>query len=491
MEERKKRFRHLDFIGMDVAVLLVSFFLAYILRFHMIVPINRMGRPYLHQILIVILGYVLIIGAHDPYKDAVSRDYVSELQLAFMQTLYLLLFDIVCLYFIREVAVMPRQLIVLEWVIFFVCDCLAKCLLKRHIRKKMQRSEDKRMMVVISSSDRANSLLYNLNRNPLNPYTIKGIFLTDLHNNARYGQHDLIEDIPILGRSEDAISYCSHHWVDEVTLDLPDDPESASYFLKNCELMGITTHRIVAVLRQNERESGDQYAEMLGDYVTLTRTIRTVPAWQYAVKRAMDIVGGLIGCAVTGILFLFVAPPIYISSPGPIFFAQKRIGKNGKPFRMYKFRSMYMDAEERKKALMEKNKISSGMMFKMDDDPRIIGSEKKDKNGKPKGIGNFIRNTSIDEFPQFFNVLKGDMSLVGTRPPTVDEWEHYKPEYRSRMSIRPGITGMWQISGRSNITDFDKVVALDNKYIQTWTVGMDLRILLRTVGAVAKSEGAE
>lgn len=189
--------------------------------------------------------------------------------------------------------------------------------------------------------------------------------------------------------------------------------------------------------------------------------------------------------------FLFVAPPIYISSPGPIFFAQKRIGKNGKPFRMYKFRSMYMDAEERKKALMEKNKISSGMMFKMDDDPRIIGSEKKDKNGKPKGIGNFIRNTSIDEFPQFFNVLKGDMSLVGTRPPTVDEWEHYKPEHRSRMSIRPGITGMWQISGRSNITDFDKVVALDNKYIQTWTVGMDLRILLRTVGAVAKSEGAE
>ena len=130
-------------------------------------------------------------------------------------------------------------------------------------------------------------------------------------------------------------------------------------------------------------------------------------------------------------------------------------------------------------------------MFKMDDDPRIIGSEKKDKNGKPKGIGNFIRNTSIDEFPQFFNVLKGDMSLVGTRPPTVDEWEHYKPEHRARMSIRPGITGMWQINGRSNITDFDKVVALDTRYIQTWTVGMDLRILLRTVGAVAKSEGAE
>ena len=128
----------------------------------------------------------------------------------------------------------------------------------------------------------------------------------------------------------------------------------------------------------------------------------------------MDLLGGIVGCIITGILFIVVAPAIYIKSPGPIFFKQKRIGLNGREFDMYKFRSMYLDAEERKAALMNQNKLGTDLFFKMDDDPRIIGSEKKDKNGKPKGIGNFIRNTSIDEFPQFFNVLKGDRDIIRT-----------------------------------------------------------------------------
>ena len=135
-----------------------------------------------------------------------------------------------------------------------------------------------------------------------------------------------------------------------------------------------------------------------------------------------------------------------------------------------------MDAEERKKEYMAQNKIADGLMFKMEDDPRIIGSEKKDKNGKPKGIGNFIRNTSLDEFPQFWNVLKGDMSLVGTRPPTVDEWERYDLHHRVRMSVKPGITGMWQVSGRSEITDFEEVVRLDTEYIRNWSWRLDIKI---------------
>ncbi|MBR2592102.1 MAG: sugar transferase, partial [Oscillospiraceae bacterium] len=208
-------------------------------------------------------------------------------------------------------------------------------------------------------------------------------------------------------------------------------------------------------------------------------------------KRIMDICGGIVGCILTSIIFIFIAPIIYVQSPGPIFFKQKRIGQNGKQFLMYKFRSMYMDAEERKKALMEQNKISDGMMFKMDDDPRIIGSEKKDKNGKPRGIGNFIRRTSLDEFPQFFNVLKGDMSLVGTRPPTLDEWEKYDLHHRVRMSIKPGITGLWQISGRSDITDFEEVVRLDREYIQNWSIWLDFKILFKTVGVILRHEGAE
>ena len=182
---------------------------------------------------------------------------------------------------------------------------------------------------------------------------------------------------------------------------------------------------------------------------------------------------------MTGILTVFIAPIIKIKSPGPVFFSQIRVGKNGKKFKIYKFRSMYMDAEERKKELMEKNKIQDGLMFKMDNDPRII-----------KGIGNFIRKTSLDEFPQFWNVLKGDMSLVGTRPPTVDEWEKYEVHHRKRLAIKPGITGMWQVSGRSGITDFEKVVELDTEYITNWNLGLDLKLLWRTVVVVFRGEGS-
>jgi lipopolysaccharide/colanic/teichoic acid biosynthesis glycosyltransferase len=150
---------------------------------------------------------------------------------------------------------------------------------------------------------------------------------------------------------------------------------------------------------------------------------------------------------------------------------------------------MYMDAEERKKELMEQNRVSGGMMFKMDFDPRIIGNKIVD--GKQvTGIGEKIRRASLDEFPQFFNVLKGDMSLVGTRPPTVDEWERYKPYHRGRMSTKPGITGLWQISGRSKIRDFNQVVQLDREYIENWSLKQDIYILVKTVWVVLLRKGA-
>ena len=149
-----------------------------------------------------------------------------------------------------------------------------------------------------------------------------------------------------------------------------------------------------------------------------------------------------------------------------------------------------MDAEERKNELMAQNKISDGLMFKMDFDPRIIGNKILPDGTRKTGIGEFIRKTSLDEFPQFINILLGDMSLVGTRPPTVDEWELYEPHHRARMSFRPGLTGMWQVSGRSNITDFEEVVKLDTQYISEWSLRLDVKILWKTVWSVLKSDGA-
>lgn len=186
----------------------------------------------------------------------------------------------------------------------------------------------------------------------------------------------------------------------------------------------------------------------------------------------------------------FPAPIIRKESPGPVFFKQERVGKNGKKFQIYKFRSMYLDAEERKKELMAQNRIGDGMMFKLDWDPRIIGAKILPDGTHKKGIGNFIREHSLDEFPQFINVLKGEMSLVGTRPPTVDEWEKYEYHHRARLAAKPGITGMWQVSGRSNITNFEEVVRLDTKYISEWSLGLDIKILFKTFAVFFQKDGA-
>ena len=254
------------------------------------------------------------------------------------------------------------------------------------------------------------------------------------------------------------------------------------------ETMGLAIH--VRILDTDEISGKAQIVEKIGGYTVLTTSLNYASTWQLIVKRLLDIIGGIIGCILTGIITLFVAPVLWIKSPGPIFFKQVRVGKNGKLFKLYKFRTMYADAEERKKELMSKNRVKDGMMFKLDFDERIIGS-KKLKNGKiKKGFGGWLRALSIDECPQFFNVLKGDMSLVGTRPPTLDEWEKYELHHRARLAIKPGLTGMWQVSGRSKITDFEEVVRLDTMYIREWRIILDIKILCKTMVQVFKREGS-
>ena len=251
--------------------------------------------------------------------------------------------------------------------------------------------------------------------------------------------------------------------------------------------MGIAIHIPV------KARTGDQLmqiVENVGGYTVLTSSIRGASTLQLLLKRCMDILGGLVGCFFTLLICVVIAPIMKKQSPGPLFFKQERIGLNGKRFKMYKIRSMVMNADALKKDLMAQNRVSDGMMFKLDWDPRIIGNVELPDGTRKTGVGEFIRKTSLDEFPQFFNVLKGEMSLVGTRPPTVDEWEKYDLHHRARMATKPGITGMWQVSGRSDITDFEEVVRLDTEYIYNWSIGLDIKILLKTVKSVLKHDGA-
>ncbi len=207
----------------------------------------------------------------------------------------------------------------------------------------------------------------------------------------------------------------------------------------------------------------------------LPTTHPSVRSWM---KRLIDIIGALVGLVITGIVLIPIAVAITLDDPGPIFFSQIRCGWMGKRFRIWKFRSMYVDAEARKAELEKHNQVQ-GAFFKIDNDPRITK------------VGRFLRRTSLDELPQFWNVLKGEMSLVGTRPPTPNEVERYEiPEWQ-RLDVKPGMTGEWQVNGRSSVRKFEDVIRLDLQYQKNWSLLYDLKLILRTVAILfAKNSGA-
>jgi len=358
----------------------------------------------------------------------------------------------------------------------------AERLVWRRIIKRYRRSSDShiRHMFVITVSDEAEKLLDIIRENSVGEFSVIGMAFDDC-------EADLpseIRGISDIMQTKEVIDFISKQWVDELMVYLPSDRKVPDDILRKCAEMGITTH--IALELDNDRYTMKTVEKVAG-IPTITESIKIVDSQMLVVKRAMDIAGAVVGLLFTAILTVIFAPMIFISDPGPVFFSQERVGRNGRVFKIYKFRSMYMDAEKRKAELMDRNEMK-GHLFKMENDPRIIGSG---PDGKKHGIGWFIRKTSIDEFPQFFNVLKGEMSLVGTRPPTVDEWENYDLEHRARLAIKPGLTGMWQVSGRNDIKDFDRILAMDMQYINSWSIAEDIKIIFKTVGSVLSGKGAE
>ena len=281
----------------------------------------------------------------------------------------------------------------------------------------------------------------------------------------------------VLGSLHDLVNGCKAQTVDEVIF--CDSKEESRFevaeYIKALDEMGITSR---TVLNLYFRFQGKKEIGMLHDQIPLL-TFRSVSADanQLFYKRCLDIAGSCAGLALSACLFPFIAIAIKLESPGPLFFGQTRVRENGRTFTCWKFRSMYQDAEARKQELMHLNEMQ-GAIFKMANDPRVTR------------VGAFLRKTSLDELPQFWNVLKGEMSLVGTRPPTPAEVNGYKNWQRKRICMKPGITGLWQVSGRNSIKDFNEVVRLDLQYIETWSFATDIRLILRTLKVVFFREGA-
>ncbi|MCM1578301.1 MAG: sugar transferase [Ruminococcus sp.] len=473
--------KHLDFILIDLFCLELSFVLSAHIRngLHFSVLDSELYRT-----TAVMTGAACLFCASylDSMKNILKRGAGKELYTSIMQSAGVLLLTNLFLFAVKQGDSFSRIVLFLTAALYCAMSFGMRCLWKKILRRRIKSAPSK--LLIISDMENTGGITGSIRADKTKNYDICGI----ARLNER-GSETAAGDVPVIAAGEkEIIEIICRDWVDEVFICLSGGNAVPSEFIDKLISTGVTIH--ISIPDICTMPLNRCIIEKIAGNTAITFAMRTAKAEQLFIKRLIDILGGIAGCIITGVIFIFLAPAIKLSSPGKVFFSQERIGLNGKKFRMYKFRSMYSDAESRKKELASQNRIADGMMFKLDYDPRIIGCKMLPDGTVKKGLGNFIRESSLDEFPQFFNVLKGDMSLVGTRPPTTDEWERYELRHRVRMSIKPGITGLWQISGRSGITDFEQVVELDKKYINEWSIGLDLKILLKTVLVVIKRKGS-
>lgn len=456
-------------ILLDTCVMFVAYATANLLRFNDVRVHTMSGADYSVLFWFIILDYIAIQIFFRTNTDFLTRDKGRELYLVLKQ--YLIVFVCVTSYF--YLMKLGNTFSRLQLGYFFVLSIVGtyiEHLLLKEILHKMYMTTYAEKVVLVSDSANASSVLDRLRE--ITYISIEYIVLVDKDMAGKK-----VKGIPVIANMEN---------MEEVLKTVPLDGAfihtsyTSSGDLKKIigwlHIMGIKIHLDIP---EYGYDYGKKQFGTMGEYGVLTFANYEYDIRDEVIKRIMDICGGIVLFIAMCITLPFVAAGILIQSPGPVFFKQTRIGKNGRRFEIYKFRSMYMDAEERKAELMEKNEMDSGYMFKIKDDPRIFP------------LGKIIRKLSIDELPQAINIIKGDMSLVGTRPPTEAEFEMYNPYHRRRISIKPGLTGLWQVSGRSSITDFDEIVRLDCEYIDNWNLRLDLKIILKTVWVVLFGRGAE
>lgn len=470
--------KHWDFILLDLIFLQIAYVIPCIVR-------SGWRNPYENQIYLNI-GFIICLADictaffMEDYSGIMRRGYFQEFEAVIKHVSVVSVIEVLYLFLSKTGYKFSRFSFVL-YVLLAILLLYGERLTWKHCLVKHKRVfYNKRAILIITTSRKAECVIATVLNHTYNELEVIGAVILD--SDHMVGRK--IHGVEVVCTESSVPDYIQTRWVDGVLINVARGTTLPEKLITTCIEMGVAVHTELAVLGEN---SNNQQLDRLGGYLVLSTNVRMATSKQLFLKRLMDICGAIAGLVCTGLITIVLAPAIYLASPGPVFFSQVRVGRNGRKFRVYKFRSMYMDAEERKKDLMEQNEIK-GFMFKMNADPRIIGSG---SDGTRHGLGWFIRKTSIDEFPQFWNILKGEMSLVGTRPPTVDEWEQYEHHHRARMAIKPGLTGMWQVSGRSDITDFEEVVRLDMEYIQNWNIAMDIKILLKTVLVVFKGQGSK
>lgn len=471
MYQSREKIQNVILLLADMACFLLSYFGGgYVwLVWYRKVSVENMKTELMQSLGIVLAVYMLVMLFSDIESNFIKRSTWMEFWAGLKASVLLIFVTALTIFLQHNNADASRGVYFciagMNLALFFLAHVVLKYYLLRIYRYKRATNQ----VFLVTTADRVEDILVELENSNDWAHRLSSIAVIDDNQVGKW-----YEGVPVVATYTNMFQYAKEQIVDEVFINVPyDSGEALARVVEKFEDMGATVHVSIEILNKF-----DYYKsfDMMGSIPVVTFTNQHYDWKMLFVKRVMDIAGALAGLLITAVVTVFLAPPLLIESPGPLFFKQKRVGKNGRFFDMYKFRSMYPDAEERKKELENQNEMK-GFMFKMKDDPRITK------------VGKFIRKTSIDELPQFFNVLKGDMSLVGTRPPTVEEFRQYESHQKRRLSAKPGITGLWQVSGRNDIKDFEDVVKLDVQYIDNWSIGLDIKILLKTIKVVFEKGG--
>lgn len=434
----------------DVIVIFISYLTAYFVASHFTI-LNSMHN-YTWIFIFYIPFWLFTMNGSGMYDDTTFKYYDRLLKNILFSSAFSLMFVALMIFFIKD-QIFSRVLFICYSVISIALLIIEHFIYTYILHKKT--SQGIKNILIIGDNIISYKFRHFLNKTDLK---IKIVSILDIDELDKLNQI-LRENI-----------------IDEVLFAVPaekiNDIEQYAY---QCEEMGLT---VSVVLDLFDFKVAKSSLSSIGPLPVVTFHTVCLNKRQLFLKRLIDIVGALAGLFFTLLLSIMIVPAIKIDSKGPVLFTQNRVGMNGRVFKLYKFRTMTVDAEDKKKELMAQNELDGDFMFKMKNDPRVTK------------VGKILRASSLDEFPQFINVLKGDMSLVGTRPPTVDEVSKYENWHRRRISIKPGITGIWQVSGRSDITDFNEVVRLDTAYIDSWSIFLDIIVIIKTFFAILGKKGA-
>ena len=458
------------YLSMDMFFISISFFVPYIIRYNNLHEFsNNIQLPnFREHCFVFALEVVFLIIS---FKQ--KRLYTTDRNLSIPKELqrvitYILYANIIIgsIIFFAQYKFFSRFVFILNFVL--LCTLLGGWrTVKRLLVRKLIREGFHNINVLIVGAGRTRPLvLEEIRRLSHLGLKVVGILSSE--------KEPVVDGIPVLGDFADFIDVAQNHFIDEIIITISSEKKGVSELITQAQSIQLGVKMVPEHLEQSIPIIDVGY---LGIVPLLTYKEQKIHPSRAAIKRLLDVAGSSISIVLLSPALLLITILIRITSPGSAIFVQQRVGFKGKIFNLYKFRSMIKNAEKQKEQLLSKNEMKDGIMFKIRKDPRITK------------IGRFLRKYSLDELPQFFNVLKGEMSLVGPRPPLYDEVEKYKSYQMNRLSIRPGMTGLSQIRGRSCLA-FSRWVKWDLWYINNWTFLLDIRIILWTVPAVIKGKGA-